>query len=125
ERRVAGVRVTVRERGLLRLDHEVHEIGAAPLVSAEAEALGDRELLEQDVALRDRRLAEHAQAAVLDRERVRAVDVECREVLARDRAAGGRYPADEALGEVAAVEGVGALACGPPGTVATIAPCSG
>src|SRR5207247_8923415 len=99
ERRVAGVRVTVRERGLLRLDHEVHEIGAAPLVSAEAEALGDRELLEQDMALRDRRLPEHAQAAVIDRERVRAVDVECREVLARDRAGGRRYPADQAASD--------------------------
>ena len=65
-RGIARVRVAIRERELLRLDHEVDELGAPPLERSDVDALDDRELLEKDVTLRDRRLAEQTETAVVD-----------------------------------------------------------
>src|SRR6267143_2118656 len=69
-RRIPGVGVAVGKCKLLRLDHEVDEICAAPLVRSEVEPLRDGELLEKDVTLRHRRLTEDAESAVVDGERL-------------------------------------------------------
>ncbi|MBI2983459.1 MAG: gamma-glutamyltransferase, partial [Chloroflexi bacterium] len=107
--RVAGERVAVGERELLDLDHRVHQLGAAPPHRHEVQPVRDRDLLEQDVSLRDWRLSVHAQSAVLDGDRLRRVGAMRREVLAADGAAGEGDPLGQPFGDRSAVERVRAV----------------
>src|SRR5207247_366402 len=101
--RIARVCIAVGERHLLDLDHLVHEVGAAPGVLLHVEPLGDRELLQQDVALRDGRLPENAEAAIGNGDRPRAIGRMGGEIVERDVPAECRQRLREAGAEIATV----------------------
>src|SRR5438874_4893274 len=86
----------------------MHQIGAAPRELRHIEPFSDRELLEQDVALRYRGLAENRETAIRDARGPRPVGAVGGEVVRADRAARLRDRGGEALGELTAVERRGA-----------------
>ena len=82
---------------------------ASPAHRPKVEPVGDRELLEQDVALRHGRLAHDAQAAVRGLDRLAPFGAVRGEILGGDPAAQCRDPLGEAIRERATVERVGAV----------------
>ena len=102
--RIARVRVAVGERHLLDLDHLVHEVGTPPRVLLHVEPSGDRQLLQQDVALRHGRLPENAQAAIWNGDRLGAIGRMSGEIFEPDVPAQRRQRVREAGAEIAAVE---------------------
>lgn len=74
------------------------------------DAFDDRELLEKDVSLRDRRLTEDSETAIADEKGLGAIGAMRGQVGAVDRTADRRDRRREALTEIAAIERVRAVA---------------
>src|SRR5437879_13579558 len=86
------------------------ELRAPPLERSEVETFDDGKLLEEDVPLRDRRLPEDAQTAVVDGERLGSIGAMRGKVGPVDHPADRPDRGREAVAELAAIERVGAVA---------------
>src|SRR5882762_3999650 len=85
------------------------EVGTAPGVLPHIETLGDRELFEQNVALRDGRLPEDAHPAIVHGDRLGAIGRMSGEIVERDVPAHRCESLGDARTKDAAVERGGAV----------------